>query len=231
MVDRDALRAEALRIHARYVTEVVEALGFCPWAKDARQAGRVRCEVVFGSAGDAAMLEGVETAIAELEADAQIEIGLLVMPELSLGRLELQHFAAKVRERYRPAAPAQAFAIADFHPDAAPRLGSPAQLVPFIRKSPDPSLQLVRHSAIEAVRLGGTPGTRFVDAAALADGGLEALGIDAPSLSERVARANLRTVQELGVEHVEALFADLEADRDQSYARLGLPLPAWRSRG
>jgi hypothetical protein len=229
MVDRDALRTEALRIHARYMTEVVEALGFCPWAKDARQAGRVRCEVVFGSAGDAAMLERIQAAIAELEADEAIEIGLLVMPELSLGRLELQHFAAKVRERYRPASPARAFAIADFHPDAAPRLSSPAQLVPFIRKSPDPSLQLVRHSAIEAVRLGGAPGTRFVDAAALAEGGL-ALGVDAPSLSERVARANLRTVQELGVEQVEALFRELEADRDQSYARLGLPLPAWRSR-
>ena len=233
MVDHDALREQALRLHARYVIEVVEALSFCPWAESARREGRVRTEVVFGSEGDAAMLERVGARVKALEADPQVAIGLLLMPELRLGRVELQHFAARVRERYLrevPQAPReQVFAIADFHPDAAPQLGSAEQLVPFVRRSPDPSLQLVRQSAIEAVRLGAEPGTRFVDTAALADVGLAALPSATPSLSERVARANLRTVQELGVAYVQALLADIDADRDRSYARLGLAPPPWRA--
>ena len=231
MLDRQALREEALRIHGRYVREVVEALSLCPWAEGAREQGRVRTEVVFGSEGDDAMLTRVAELITTLEGDASVEIGLLVMPELGLGRIALQHFAARVRERYRPETSQRAFAIADFHPDAAPQLDSPEQLVAFIRSSPDPSLQLVRRSAIEAVRLGGEPGTRFVDAATLAQGGLAALAASAPSLSERVARANLRTVQELGVERVQALLADIAADRDRSYARFGLAAPAWRRHG
>jgi len=229
MVDPNALRAEALRIHGRYVREVVEALSLCPWAAGAREQGRVRTEVVFGREGDDAMLGRVGELLGALEADAGVEIGLLVMPELELGRIAWQHFAARVRERYRPETSLRAFAIADFHPHAAPRLDSPEQLVAFIRSSPDPSLQLVRRSAIEAVRLGSEPGTRFVDAAALAQGGLAALSASPPSLSERVARANLRTVQELGVAQVQALLEDIAADRDRSYARLGLPPPPWRT--
>lgn len=231
MIDREALRAEALRLHGRYVREIVEALDLCPWAAGSREQGRVRTEVVFGSEGDDAMLAQVGELVTVLEADPNVEIGLLVMPELGLGRIAFQHFAARVRERYRPETSERAFAIADFHPDAAPRLDSPEQLVAFIRSSPDPSLQLVRKSAIEAVRLGAEPGTRFVDAAALARGGLAALAASPPSLSERVARANLRTVQELGVEHVQALLAEIAADRDRSYARLGLAPPPWRPRG
>jgi hypothetical protein len=232
--DRQALRAEALRIHDRYVREVVEALSLCPWAAAAREQGSVCTEVVFGREGDDAMLARVVELVAALEADERVEIGLVVMPELGLGRIAMQHFAARLRARYQPETSQRAFAIADFHPDAAPRVESPEQLVAFIRSSPDPSLQLVRRSAIESVRLGAEPGTRFVDAAALAEGGLAALTASAaspPSLSERVARANLRTVQELGVEHVQALLADIAADRDRSYARLGLAPPSWRAHG
>jgi hypothetical protein len=230
MVDHEALRAEALRIHARYVTEVVEALGLCPWAEGARLAGHVRTEVVFGREGDAAMLERLGERLAQLEGDPDAQIGLLVMPELTLGRIAMQHFTARLRESYRPASREHAFAMADFHPDATAQLDSAQRLVSFIRKSPDPSLQLVRRSAIEAVRLGAEPGTRFVDAATLTAQGLSALSSGAPSLSERVARANLRTVSDLGVAHVQGLLADIEADRDRSYTALGLSLPPWRTR-
>jgi hypothetical protein len=162
-----------------------------------------------------------------LETRPEIAIGLLILPELTLDRVPHQHFAARVRERYQQAVARPAFAIADFHPDAEASFGSPAQLVPFLRRSPDPSLQLVRHDAIEAVRLGGEPGTRFVDARTLlADGPLPQA---VPTLSERVASANLEHVRTLGAQRVEALLANIAADRDASYARLGLPPPPWRS--
>ena len=225
VLDREGLRAEALRIHARYAVEVVEGLGFCPWARAAREQGRVCTRVLLESDTTPAAVIDQVTA---LERDASCEIGLLVFPELTLGRIPFQHFAAAVRAGYEPRAGAAAFAIADFHPDAAPNLASAAELVAFIRRSPDPTLQLVRRSTLAAVRLGDGPGTRFVDLSAWAPSSIPPAPEPAP-LHERVAGANLRQVQSLGVEHVLALFTAIERDRDASYARHGLPLPPWRA--
>lgn len=224
MVEREVLRAEALRIHTRYVVEVVEGLGFCPWAKPAREQGRVLTRVRLA---DESALESVVEQVSQLEQDSACEIGLLVFPELTVGRIEFQHFAAAVRAGYDPRAGGEPFALADFHPDATPRLDSPAELVPFIRRSPDPTLQLVRRSALAAVRRGDGPGTRFVDVSTLSFGP-EALAPQPAPLHERVAAANLRQVETLGVEQVLALMTDIERDRDQSYARLGLAAPPWR---
>jgi hypothetical protein len=225
MLDREALRAEALRIHARYAVEVVEGLGFCPWARAAREQGRVCTRILLdGQDTPAAALEQVIA----LERDASCEIGLLVFPELTLARVAFQHFAAEVRAGYEPRAGGAPFAIADFHPDADPNLRSAAELVAFIRRSPDPTLQLVRRSALAAVRMGDGPGTRFIDASAWTLGSAPSPPLPAP-LHERVAGANLRQVQTLGVEHVLALFAAIERDRDASYARHGLAPPPWRA--
>lgn len=227
MIDREALRQEALRVHARYASEVVEDLGFCPWAAPARRQGRVRTLVLFGS--DAIVAATVDEARA-LSTDLNADIGLLVFPELALGRFDFQHFAARVRESYERDAPlpkADSFAIADFHPEAPADLGSPARLVPFIRRSPDPTLQLVRHSVLLAARHGERSGTRFVDAAAIASGALEDLQEGREPLHARVARENYESVQRLGVERVAAVFEDILRDRDRSYARLGLDPPRW----
>ena len=224
MVEREALRAEALRIHGRYVIEVVEALGFCPWARSAREQGRVHTRALLAHES---ALDAVVEQVVVLEREPECEVGLLVFPEVVLGRIEYQHFAAARRAGYESGAGAGPFAIADFHPDAAPRLDSPAELVPFIRRSPDPSLQLVRRSALAAVRLGDGPGTRFVDPSTWAFGP-DALAPQPSPLHDRVASANLRQVQALGVEQVLALITDIERDRDSSYARLGLPPPPWR---
>jgi hypothetical protein len=43
----------------------------------------------------------------------------------------------------------------------------------------------------------------------------------------RLAQANLETVLRVGVEPLAALLDDILRDRDQSYARLGLPPPPW----
>ncbi len=221
MSDHEALRAEALRIHDRYVREVVEAFGFCPWAAPARARGRVQSRVLFGELPE---LEPTLQAIEGLECDESADIGLLIYPEARLDRVAFQHFAAGVRARLGSPARARssAFAVADFHPDAAADTSSPARLVPFIRRSPDPSLQLVRHAALEAVRHGEAQGTRFLDAEELAGIPLGSLEQAAVPLHERVARANVSTVLQLGVEQVAAVIDAIARDRDLSYARLGL---------
>jgi hypothetical protein len=150
-----------------------------------------------------------------------------------MGRFDFQHFAARVREQYERDAPApmpktDTFAIADFHPDAPADLGSPARLVPFIRRSPDPTLQLVRHSVLLAARHGERSGTRFVDAALIASGALDELQEQGREpLHARLARENYTSVQRLGIDRVATVFDDILRDRDRSYARLGLRPPLW----
>jgi hypothetical protein len=230
MVDRDALRAEALRIHLRYSVEVIEALGFCPWAHAARVAGRVRTIVVFGNPQDTAGTFHGEILgeIDAIEGDEAVEVGLLVFPELTLSRLAFQHLAARVRTDYaeRRARTRQSFALADFHPDAEPDLAAPERLVPFIRKCPDPTFLLIRHAALDGKRL-GPAGSRFVDTSMLSALELGAKLDHTEPLHARLARANLQEVQRLGVARVQVLLAEISRDRDESYTRLGVPLPPW----
>ena len=85
-------------------------------------------------------------------------------------------------------------------------LGDPDahRAVSFIRRSPDPTLQLVRATVLEAVR--GDQGSVFVDPASLRP---EVLLAAAPpaSVSERIARANLETLRREGAERIAALLA------------------------
>ena len=55
------------------------------------------------------------------------------------------------------------FAMAAFHPDAAADLDDPERLIPFLRRTPDPTIQLVRQEALERVRGRHPQGTAFVD--------------------------------------------------------------------
>jgi hypothetical protein len=227
MVDLRALEREALRVYGRYAAEVVEALGFCPWARQARQEGRVQPRVLTLEAPEPAAVLAV---LAELEASEKTEIGLLIFPRLPLGRRAFARFVAELREAdtARHGGRRPPFALADFHPEVEADTRSAERLVPFIRRSPDPTVQAVRHSALSSVRLSEDSGTRFVDPGRLLDEPLEALKLPGEPLSRRVARANLRTVEALGVERVRTLTDGIIEDRDRSYARLGIDPPPWR---
>jgi hypothetical protein len=84
--------------------------------------------------------------------------------------------------------------IAAFHPDYRAPDGplDAARLVPFIRRTPDPTLQLVRASLVDSLR---------------------------GQVSADVGRANLATVSGRGPAELDALLADIRRDRDASYAR------------
>jgi hypothetical protein len=221
VIDREALRREAQRVQLRYSIEVVEAFDFCPWARSARETGRVRTVVLFGSEP---ATSNVVAVVRGLGADPQPEIGLLLFPELVLGRVAFQHLAAAVRARLE-AEGDRTFAIADFHPDAELDLASPERLVAFVRRSPDPTLQLVRRSALDAARLTPDSGTRFLDPAQLARAAATA-GSEVEPVHARIARNNQRTVAG-ETARVAAVLDEISRDRNQSYAALGLPQPPW----
>jgi hypothetical protein len=218
----DEIERETLRINRRYMIEVVERFLLCPWAARARLDGQV-AECVFQQESAEDFAPSL-ARIVELAALPAIEIALFIYPRLGLGRLDFEHFARRLRafDHDRHELGGVPFALAVFHPDAAPQLDDAERLIPFLRRSPYPTLQLVRTSALERVRGDEVEGTAFLD--------LETHGVaawaNAPaplSLRERIAQRNLAAVLEAGVENVEAAIAAIHADRDATDARLGRP--------
>lgn len=218
------LRREAVRVYERYATEVVEAFQLCPWARRARQDGRVRTCVVTDARP---RVQGLLDRMDEIFADAHVEVGLLLLPGVPWDRHDFRRFASRVRTAHeaRHAASGASgpppLAMAAFHPDAQPDLDSAARLVSFLRRTPDPTIQVVRHAALAGVRGSETTGAVYAPRAVL---DLAALASERTlPLADRVAEANLATTTRVGVAHIEAILDDIRADRDRAYAALSGP--------
>jgi hypothetical protein len=218
-----ALASAARAVYGRYQREIVEGFDFCPYAKQAREQGAVRVEVCC----DAQPTHGAVLAVAdELAADERVEIGLLLFPRVFVDRFEWQRFVGEVHDldAKSPRPMAKQFAAAAFHPDAEPDTGSPARLVSFVRRTPDPSIQFVRISVLARMRARDPKETTYVAPDEL-DGFIKRLS-EAPleqrlPLHERIARANLETVRERGVAYVRGLLDAILRERDERYAALG----------
>src|SRR5262245_55939369 len=213
-----ALESEALRVYRRYQTEIVEALNLCPWAARARLDGKVRDRVIdWPCPGLAAPLEAIDS----MAHDTQVEIGLLIFPTAKIERSDFERFVSRLvdadtRRREIGTSP---FALAAFHPDAEPDLSDPERLISFLRRTPDPTIQLVRCETLDRVREGFSDGTAFVDINFLTT--LDHNREDRLPLRVRIARANLRTVERTSVASIERLLVSIKNDRDLAYAALG----------
>jgi len=217
-LDQSAFRNEALRVYRRYMIEVVEGFTLCPWAAAARRDGHVVEAVIL--AENKAEPQQSLTLLESLKSELATDIALFIYPDLELDRLGFESFVRTLRERdaARHEVGTIPFAMAAFHPDARPDLNEPERLIPFLRRTPDPTIQVVRCSALDRVRGNSQEGTSFFD---LADLGTLPLPQKEPiSLRQRIAQANLETAREVGIETLEALFQDIRRDRDESYARI-----------
>jgi hypothetical protein len=184
------LEDEALRLSARYVEEVVIGWDLCPWAARAWRDGEVERRVFPSTRPEAG---AVAAFVEELAARPRASVGLAIFPRVDLSVAAWDRFAEEVRRAGGP------FLVAAFHPqprgaDAAPP--NAAALVSMIRRTPDPTLQLVRASLIDALAAGGR------------------------DVSGEIARANFATVEARGAAALAALLDDLRRDRDRAYAAL-----------
>ena len=212
------LRSEALRVYRRYMLEVVEGFTLCPWAAAARREGHV-FEAVILAENQADPRQSL-TLLASLEGQPETDIALFIYPDLELDRLDFESFVRTVRERdaARHEVGTIPFAMAAFHPDARPDPSEPERLIPFLRRTPDPTIQVVRRTALDRVRGSAPEGTSFFDLSNLKT--LPLPQKEPVSLRQRIARANLDTALEAGVDTLEALFQDIRRDRNESYARI-----------
>ena len=205
--------AAALARNDRYVREFVEAFDLCPYAKRCRETGRLHRRVVE-QAGDA--LSAALSAIAAIEAlpEDSVEVALLLFPGAATGSTEaaraFEDFCGQVREgmaRAHPAGSPPFFCVA-FHPDLPGDVSDASRAVHFIRRSPDPTLQLVRASVLRAVRGSRTGGSTFVDASRLTLA--ELLAVSSPiGLSDRIAEANLETIEREGAAKLGSLLTGM----------------------
>ncbi|MEA2698558.1 MAG: hypothetical protein QOI66_2829 [Myxococcales bacterium] len=194
----DHLATQALRLHDRYLNEVVLAYGLCPWAERVVRQGTFRRAVVSAhQPAPSALSPFIDRWLAEAP---PVDIAFVIFPRLALDSPAFDGFTERLRraERARrPLTESSPFLLAAFHPFGASEFRDANQLVAFVRRCPDPTVQLVRASLMEQVR---------------------AAGVD---VSESVARQNFATVSTRGVEALGAILEDLRCDRDRTYRQIG----------
>lgn len=200
--------AAALARNDRYVQEFVEAFNLCPYAKRTRETGRLEREVLLeegGAPGTPAFQAAVSAlagAIERFEAlpEAAVDVGLVIFPALAPaldegvgGAHAFEQLVSQARERMQQRHPNgdTPFYCVPFHPGFAEDLTDEHRAVRFIRRSPDPTVQLVRASVLRSVR--GAGQTDYVKTAGLSASDLLAITAPLP-VSDRIAQANLRTL-------------------------------------
>jgi hypothetical protein len=204
--------AEVLARNDRYLREFVEALHLCPYARQCRESGRLYRRVIRRGEDAVQAIREVEA----LPADA-VEVALLIFPEEAADGEDsaraFEAFCAGLREQMFAAHPDGApFYCVAFHPDLPQDLLDASRAVRFIRRSPDPTLQLVRACVLQSVRGENDGGSRYLDVSQLSLE--EAMALVSPlSLAERIAEANLATLRSEGPARLEALLSSLR-DRD-----------------
>ncbi len=202
-------RDEVIRLLERYLVEVVERYDLCPWARGSRANGEVAVDVLWGTPDIAAWV----AAATRLLARPNTSVAMVIAPELAIGRIPLH----SVRNEVADAIPS--VGVAEFHPDANLDLTNPARLVPFVRRSPDPMLQLVPLATLDSVR-GQVPAVDREQQVRMLNGQAAPLRRDA---ADRIAASNHETIG-AATSEVLATLADIAADRERTYAAVGISI-------
>lgn len=213
------LAVEAARLHLRYTVEVVERFNLCPFARHARDASEVERHVLLQATPDPAPTLALLDA---LERGTRAPVAIAIFPRLRLDPRAFDAFAAEIKaadQRRHGGKPV--YVSATFHPDYPLDRRSPAALVPYLRRSPDPSLQLVRLAILEEARGKHGHGTFLFDYSAASWQELQRR-MTSPSVEQRIARDNLETVEREGEAAFDAIFRDLREDRARAYRPLGI---------
>ena len=185
-----ALIREARRIHDRYQREVVETFVLCPFASKAREDGASTQVFVLESQPT---IERVLPEVRMLAHDDAIEVAFIVFPRWTIERRALSHFVEAVRSAHQAEPSGLVMTMEGFHPDAAADTSTAGALVPFLRRTADPTIQLTRLSVLERVRAstGGT--TKYIDPNSIDLASLLAAPPER-SLHQRISDANFKTV-------------------------------------
>lgn len=206
-----SVAAAALQRNQRWLLDVVEAFGLCPFAFSCRTSGQLHREALTGLVTDARL----RSALMRLQQtpDDAFEVGLILAPHASHDPRVFERQVRRVADGVDLALKVQGksaacYAVA-FHPQMPFSDQSASGLTGLWRRSPDPTVQLVRKSVLEAVRSRHTP-LRYVDVAAIDD--LPAWLATHPhaakvGLSQRIAEANAQAWRDCSSDVLAAIAA------------------------
>jgi hypothetical protein len=206
-MERTKIATGALERSDRYLREFVEALHLCPFARRCREDGKLHRRVLLPQDDALEAVREIEALPAE-----SVEVALLIFPLKPTGSLEsaraFEAFGAQIRETMFAAHfSGPPFYLVAFHPNLPRDLTDAHRAVQFIRRSPDPTLQLVRASVLQEVR-GNNESERYIDSSKLSLEQMLALTVPV-STSDRIAEANLETLLREDPDAVEALLTSL----------------------
>jgi len=204
-----------VRLYRRYEREIVNAHDFCPWAVSARREGRI-AERVLLERGD----QDLAPSLAVLDAlGPETDLALLLYPRFRGARDLFERFAGGVRDASSAdRTPGKtSFVFVAFHPVAQAQLGDPERLIPFLRRTPDPTIQVVRSTVLDKVRAAVIEGTQFVDPQSLDSWQPQP---QTQTIRERIAHANLATTLRIGLDALTGQIEDIIRDREETYRRL-----------
>jgi hypothetical protein len=207
-VDREAV---VHRLLERYLVEIVELYDLCPWARGARLGGELAVAVLWGSPN----ADDFAAAGRDLLARAEVRVAMIVAPQLDVTPAGLHQLRDLVTKLVPSAG------VADFHPASPLDLASPARLVPYLRRSPDPLLQLVPLEILDAARA-RSPAPDLAHQAQILGGHAAPPRGD---VATRIAAANHQRVGDAS--ELARRLSDIAADRAASYARVGITVPSW----
>jgi len=239
--------ADVQAVHERYQKEVVEGLNLCPFARKSRELGRVhrpvfRVEHPQQAQNSTRVARHVARSLFELLANhPDTEIVLLTFPvrrtDPWMAPKAFEGFLPRVKEAYAERRDAPTFYMVTFHPQNALARDTKLtqdNLVPLIRRTPDPVIQCVSADTLDAVR-------RQAQVVAQQRMRRELLALNPelagmldrsiapdPELSSDIARANFQSVGEgAGRRRLDELVAQIWRERTQRYGDLdpGDPTP------
>jgi hypothetical protein len=211
-------------LHDRYLVEVVEHLGLCPFARRSREQGRVHRPLRWvHDAIDTASVAAQLHTIVRAHPDAEILLPTFVVPADHPWR-DAETFAAfvpELRAAYEATGGPRFFMVA-FHPGFGADPGakvSAENLVPRLRRTPDPVIQCVNAEVLERARHAAqlTARERLIERFAHDPvmAALVARSIQAdPELSAEIARNNFAAVgRGPGAHALQARISAIDAAR------------------
>lgn len=211
-ITKDVREREVRRVLDRYLVEVVERWSLCPWAFAARTRGELAVRVGWGPR----VAPGLACELAQLGlATPNAKVVMVVFPELEGGGPAIDALRDEVARRLPEAG------VAAFGPHGAVDLSNPAKLVPALRRSPDPMLQLVPFSLLDELRRELAPpplSEREAQARALAGHAED----PAPSGIDGIAQRNHASIAPDRGEALDRALGRIAADRAVSYRMVGI---------
>src|SRR5438045_71755 len=120
---------EAVSRYDRYLIEFLEPLNICPWARKARESGRLARAMCDVTALDVA--PAVEAMKALTAAPPEVlDVAVLIFPNLASEWSPFNRYVAKIRDAFTPVStPPRGFYLVAMHPQAPVDLTTPERAV------------------------------------------------------------------------------------------------------